>query len=184
MLTCTDMDTRTILQVISIKRIREWSSLPGKSVMLGKFPLTPPDEYVRPPQFLITKCEVSLSDSNFCKVFQNTSFYTLLWLFFFFPPSKDQQKVGITLQRGWQSERKRKIVFWFMFLWWRLTYHGNDWPYQILDSHNRPQRSHKVIIVQYINNPHTVIRSVQIAYDIRDLYSSRGTITFYLFKDP
>lgn len=69
------------------------------------------------------------------------------------------------------------------FLWWRLTCNGDDQTCNILDSHNRPQRSHKIIITS-INNPPTVIRSVQIAYDIRGLYSSRGTIRFYLLKNP
>lgn len=152
MLTCTDTDTRTILQVISIKRIREWSCFAWEECYTGQISI----DTTRWNMF--GHCNLSkLNAKRGCltqilvkcfKTLVSTLYYVFFFFFLFL--SEDQQKVGRSLQRGWQRERKRKIIFWFIFLWWRLTYYGDDQPYRILDSHNRPQRSHKVITVSVL----------------------------------
>lgn len=128
MLTCTDTDTRTILQVISIKRIREWSCFAWEECYTGQVST----DTIRWNMFghhSLSKLNakwICLTQIS-CKVFENTTLYTLLYLLlvclfacffqlwclhFFAFKSMDQQNVTVSIQGGWQRERKRKI-FWF-----------------------------------------------------------------------
>lgn len=126
--------------------------MPVKSVILGKFPLRPPDEICLAPRFLQTKCKVRLSDSNSCKMFQNTRFciYDVLcvvgffYYYFFFPPKAGNLLVYCFREMEERNKKDDNI------LWWRLTCRCDDQPYKILDSHNRPQRSHKIIIASVL----------------------------------
>lgn len=145
MLTCTDTDTRTMLRVISIKRIIEWSCFAWKECYTGHNST----DTIRWNMFghnnlskLNAKWIYPTQISH--KVFQNTTLYKSFFFFLTHRPVKYWSFLTRWMAKGKKDFFSFSFIF-FVCVWWRLTYHHDDQAYKIVDRHNRPQRSHKVI---------------------------------------
>lgn len=124
MLTCTDMDTRTILQVISIKRIRHWSCFAWEECYTGQIS-TDTTRWNMLSHHNLSKLNAKWGwlTQILVKCFK-TLVSTLYYVvgFFLWGPAKSWCILTEVMAEG----KKEDDFFLVYFLWWRLTYRGDD----------------------------------------------------------
>lgn len=119
MLTCTDTDTRTMLRVISIKRITEWSCFAWKECYTGQNST----DTIRWNMFghnnlskLNAKWIYPTQISH--KVFQNTTLYTSFFfngVFFFFFSTQDSKILKFPSKVDGRGKERERFFFFLQF---------------------------------------------------------------------